>query len=80
MQILITWSPVAHVECNKPTLRKKQHLWWTWGRKWEILRWRWWPFGAVNDIYDFVCSHKGKEELAEVEFVWEGDCVVHVVD
>lgn len=59
---------------------RKQHLWWMWGRKWQVLRWRWWPFGKVKDVYDFVCLHKRKDEVGQVEFVWEGDCVVHVTE
>lgn len=36
--------------------------------------------GAVGDVYDFVLLHKDWDELAEVEFIWEGDCVAHVED
>lgn len=59
---------------------KKQHLWWRWGRKWQILRWWWWPFGDVKDVDDFVSGYKEKDKLTEVQFVWQGDCVVHVTD
>ena len=41
-----------------------------------MFRWRWWPFGEVKDIYNFVGSHIGREDLGEVEFIWEGDNVV----
>lgn len=73
-------QPGCSYRMHLPDSSKKQHLWWTWGRKWQVLRWRWWPFGAVKDIYNFVCLHRGREDLAEVEFVWEGDCVVDITD
>ena len=73
-------QPGHSYRMHLPDSSKKEHLWWAWGRKWQVLRWRWWPFGEVKDIDDFVCSHKGKEDLAETEFVWEGDCVVDITD
>ena len=59
---------------------KRQNLWWSWGRKWQILRWRWWPFGQIKDVGDFVLYKKGLDELAEVVYIWEGDCVIDVID
>ena len=46
-----------------------------------MLRWRCWPFGEVKDRYDFVLNHRGKQDLAEVELVREGEkCVFDITD
>lgn len=55
-----------------------QHLWWAKGRKWQVLRWSIWPFGSPHNIMDFVCSHKGRENLAPVQFSCDNNLLVRV--
>lgn len=55
---------------------ESQQLWWSHGRKWQVLRWSSWPFGKPFNIYDFVCSHKGRDTLAPVQFSSDAHCIV----
>ena len=55
---------------------ESQQLWWSHGRKWQVLRWSSWPFGKPFNIYDFVCSHKGRDTLAPVQFSSDDHCIV----
>ena len=57
-----------------------QHLWWSEGRKWQVLRWLVWPFGSPHNIYDFVCSHKDRGRLGTVRFSCDESFIVSVFE
>jgi hypothetical protein len=57
-----------------------QHIWWSSGRKWQVLRWGWWPWGEAKSVCDYVCRFPGAEKLPEIEFECVKTCTVTVVE